>query len=192
MATAPGKKVEDCCEEDDGSIVVDEENRKLYLFGVLNEIKAANFLMYFQRLDVTDGDIKVILNSPGGSTHAGYTIYDVIMLSRNKVIVEVYGKCYSMAVAVLQAGDERLMSPYSELMVHGVYTDELGELTMKDAGTLRKELRAENDKYQELVAKRAGMPVAKLRKLCSKDTFMAAEKAVEQGFADRILVRTKE
>lgn len=62
--------------------------------------------------------IYIILNSPGGDVSQGFAIYDYIKQLPNEVIVTVYGEAYSMAVAILQAGDIRRMSPRSTLLLH--------------------------------------------------------------------------
>lgn len=174
-------------EVENHNVVVDEENRRIFLFGPLTDEKAANFLMVFQNLDAKDGPINVALTSPGGSTHAGYVIYDAITLSRNPVIVEGYGKVFSMAVLVLQAGDVRLLSPQCEVMVHDIYVEAQGEITVKDAGKLAIDLVDDNKRYQRLVAKRIKMPLGKFGKMCAAETFLSAPEAIKFGFADKLL-----
>lgn len=186
----PTRKATDACdhEHEDDLVALDEENRRIYLIGAITDNRASNFLMALQSLDSKEGPITVILNSPGGSTYAGYTIYDAITLAQNPVIVQGIGKVFSMAVLILQAGDLRVLTPQAELMVHDVYASiQNDEMEIKDAGKLANDLVENNRRYQRLVAKRCKMSPAKLAKLCAKETYLRAEEAVELGFADQIL-----
>lgn len=179
-------------QESDDSVILDDENRKIFLFGQLTEIKAMNFLMAIQSLDSKgDSAITVVINSPGGNTHAGYTIYDAINYARSPVVVEGYGKVFSMAVLVLQAGDKRFLSPQAEVMVHNVYAETEGEMTVKEVARLATNLRSENQRYQRLVAERIGMKVSEFATMCDEETFMDAETAIRLGFADAILLPKK-
>ena len=186
----PTRKATDSCdhEHEDDLVAVDEENRRIYLIGAITDNRAANFLMALHALDAKEGPITVVLCSHGGSTHAGYMIYDAITLAQNTIIVHGIGKIFSMAVLVLQAGDLRLLTPQAELMVHDVYASiQNDEMEIKDAGKLATDLVENNKRYQSLVAKRCKMSQAKLAKMCSKETYLRAEEAVTLGFADQIL-----
>lgn len=186
----PTRKATDSCDHEDENdlVAIDEENRRIYLIGAITDNRAANFMMALHALDAKEGPITVVLNSPGGSTHAGYTIYDAITLAQNTVIVQGIGKIFSMAVLVLQAGDLRLLTPQAELMVHDVYASiQNDEMAIKDAGKLANDLVENNKRYQSLVAKRCKMSPAKLARMCSKETYLRADEAVSLGFADQIL-----
>lgn len=177
--------------DESNDCLVDPENRKIFLFGPLTEEKAANFLMAFQTLDVDPGVITVVLNSPGGSIDAGYTIYDVIRLSNNFVAIHGYGKVYSMAVAVLQAGDDRLLSPECLVMVHDIFAELQGDISVSDAVELAADLVASNKRYQKLVAKRIKMKRADFAKMCRDETYLPSSKAVQLGFADGVMEKNK-
>ena len=177
--------------EEEGQVLVDVENRKIFLLGEINDNRAANFVMAFQNLDSRDGPIIVILNSPGGMIHAGYAIYDVICLSSNLVTIECYGSVYSMATLILQAGDMRLIGPQCRLMIHDIFTDAQGELTVVGAGRLAKELVNDNKHYQDIIAQRTGLSARKLANMCKKETYMSAEEGLRLGFVDKVMTPTK-
>ena len=182
----------DCEEHQEIGCILDGESRKIYVFGGITDEVAAEFLVAIQALDRDeDKPITVIINSPGGLTEAGYVMYDAIKLTKNQVRLEGFGKVYSMAVMVFLAGDERYMSPQCELMVHDVYVETMGELSVQSAATLSNDLLDSNNKYQKLVAHYTGTPLKKIAEMCKEETYLDAKSAVKFGFADGILKSRK-
>jgi ATP-dependent Clp protease protease subunit len=58
-----------------------------------------------------DDPIHVYLNSEGGDWYEGFAIYDAIRGCKSAVTITATGYCMSMASIILQAGDERLLTP---------------------------------------------------------------------------------
>jgi ATP-dependent Clp protease protease subunit len=171
-----------------GGMFVDRELRQIFFCGEIDPIKAMEFAYVFRSLDASDGNIRIIISSEGGSIADGYIMYDTIMASRNKVITEAYGILYSMAVMVFQAGDKRLLAPQCEVMIHDVLIALDGEVSTKEVSRLNKDMRGSNKRYQQLLAKHTKMPLKRINKLCKKESFFTAEKAVELGLADDLFL----
>lgn len=64
--------------------------------------------------------INIILQSYGGDVLSGFSIYDAIKSCKSNVNIIATGYCMSMAAIILQAGDYRLMSKSSKMMVHSI------------------------------------------------------------------------
>ena len=62
--------------------------------------------------------IKIALNNPGGYVTDGYAIYDKIISSKSKIDIYVYGKAMSMGSIILQAGNKRILSPNTYILIH--------------------------------------------------------------------------
>ena len=65
-----------------------------------------------------DNPINIVLNTDGGSVIHGMAIYDCIKACKNYVNIQVLGNAMSMGGIILQAGDNRKMTPNAKLMMH--------------------------------------------------------------------------
>lgn len=133
------------------------------------------------------GDIstlKVFINSPGGDVFAGSAIYS--MLKRHQAKVEVYidGLAASAASIVAMAGNTIVMPINAMIMVHNPWTFAAGNANdlREMADTLDKISESMIAVYQE----RTGLGREKIIELLDAETWMTAEEAIEQGFADEI------
>ena len=63
-------------------------------------------------------NIEVVISSPGGSLYDALAIYDVIRQLDVPVTTKAYGRAMSAATLVLIAGDKRIITPYTQIMVH--------------------------------------------------------------------------
>jgi len=131
------------------------------------------------------GDITVWINSPGGDVFAAAQIYNMLMEYPGKVIVKIDGLAASAASVIAMAGSEVLMSPVSMLMVHNPSTVAIGDSEeMLRAKALLDEVKESIINAYEV---KTGLSRAKLSHLMDAETWMNAKKAVELGFADKIM-----
>ena len=63
----------------------------------------------------------VYINSPGGEVECGYALYEILKLTGYKIITYAINECFSSAITVYLAGDERCATTYSTFMVHEPY-----------------------------------------------------------------------
>ncbi|GAC1667248.1 MAG: hypothetical protein NVS9B9_27680 [Ktedonobacteraceae bacterium] len=166
---------------------VDVEARTIYLVGEVDDAMVYRFLVGFRLLDSVPGDITVVLSSTGGSEHAGYTIYDAIRLSENRVIIDGFGVVQSIASAILQAGDVRRLSPECRFMIHNgsmTITDTVG---INEFLSLAKETQSTASRYYVILAERSSLSAKKIANLCRDETYMTAAQAIANGFADCVI-----
>lgn len=95
----------------------DRHTRELCLFGDVDESMAHNCWLAFHSLRGT-APITIYLDSDGGDVESGLFIFDTITKCPARVKIHVLSKCYSMAVAILQAGDERTAEDNAFVMIH--------------------------------------------------------------------------
>lgn len=147
-------------------------------------------LLLLNQLDAT-APITILLNSPGGDVEQGFAIYDVIRALPNLVTITAVGGCHSMAAAILQAADTRLITKHASLLIH----DGTSAVESYNRGTRKahNEMADLHDKWYEdilLAALKERDPAfsrQKLQNWLAKDTIFTAEKAVELGLADGIV-----
>lgn len=166
---------------------VDFSRRRLYLMGEVDIIMAYRFIVALQKLDETDGDITVILNSGGGEETAGYAIYDAITMARNKVIIEGYGHVCSIAAAIFQAADVRKMSPNAQFMIHNGTMTTGEDVQQNIIVDLADQIRKNNIRYHSILANRSKLSYTEIEEACRGDTFYSSEECLKNGFCDEIV-----
>lgn len=148
----------------------------------IDESLAANILKGLHVLSRVrpDDPINIVLNCTGGDVHHGFAIYDSILSIPGPVHITVTGHCYSMAAWVLQAGDKRMMTRNSNLMIHygeGPYTDFDKQCDVRLFDILFNRIREKNPEFTR----------SRLDKLLLKDTYMWPEEALDMGLIDEII-----
>lgn len=142
-----------------------------------------------------DQPITLILNTPGGYEDHGMAIYDTIKACKNFVTIKVRGNAHSMGSYILQAADERIMSPSSTLMFHMGTSIVPGDhpkivrkwveyekvLCKKLDAILLDRINAKRDQDNK-----AHMSKSHFEKLNDFDTILSAEQAFAWGLCDKI------
>lgn len=80
---------------------------------------ATQFIKNVHLLDsVSNKNILVYLQSPGGDWGHGMAMFDAIKYANSKVIMVAYAEVSSMSSIIIQAAHKRIMMPNSEFMIH--------------------------------------------------------------------------
>ena len=155
--------------------------------------------MLFLEAENPDKDINLYINSPGGSVTSGLAIYDTMQFIKPDVKTIVMGQAASMGSFLAQAGaaGKRYVLPESRTMIHRVSSGTRGtsgsvhvqELQMEDAIRSFEEGKRLNERLTELYVKHntANKTYEELFDTMKYDTFLSAEQAVENGFADKVI-----
>lgn len=132
-------------------------------------------------------DIKIYINSPGGSVTAGMAIYDTMQYVKADVSTICIGMAASMGAVLLAAGakGKRFVLPNAEVMIHQVMGGAEGQAT--DIKIRAEHILRIKDQLNKILAKHTGQPVAKVDKDTDRDNFMTAADAVKYGLADKII-----
>jgi len=143
--------------------------------------------------------INLYINSPGGAVTAGLAIYDTMQYIKCPVRTIVMGQAASMGSFLAQAGapGERIVLPESRTMIHRVSSGTRGtsgsvhvqELEMEDAIRSFEESKRVNKRLTELYVKHnsKGKTYDELFETMKFDTFLSAQEAVDNGFADKVV-----
>ena len=157
--------------------------------------------MLFLESENPEKDISLYINSPGGAVTAGLAIYDTIQYIKADVRTIVMGQACSMGSFLAQAGTagKRIVLPESRTMIHRVSSGTPGtsgsvhiqELQMEDIKRHYEESQKVNKRLTELYVKHNSKDKTyeELFETMKFDTFLTAEEAVENGFADKVVAK---
>lgn len=169
--------------------VKNESGRTLYFDGYIaqdswydDDITPKNFK---NELISSEGDIVVWLNSPGGDVFAASQIYNMLKEYNGKVTVKIDGIAASAASVIAMAGEEILMSPVAMMMIHNPATVIFGEASDFQSGI--DMLSEVKEGIINAYEKKTALPRNKISKMMDAETWFSAQKAVELGFADKVL-----
>ncbi|MDP3244659.1 MAG: ATP-dependent Clp protease proteolytic subunit [bacterium] len=134
-------------------------------------------------------DIKLYVNSPGGSVTAGLAVYDTIQYIKPDVSTICVGMAASMAAVLLAAGTKgkRLILPNAEVLIHQVMGGAEGQAI--DVKIRALWIMRTRDRLNEILAKHTGQSVTKIEKDTDRDYFLSAEEAVKYGLVDKVISR---
>lgn len=134
-----------------------------------------------------DKDIQMFINSPGGSTTAGFGIYDTMQVIKPQVSTICTGFAASFASLLLLAGapGKRFALPSSEIMIHQPHGGAQGQAS--DIAISAKRILQIREKLVHITADRTGQPEDKIAKDMDRDYFLSADEAVNYGIIDKVI-----
>ncbi|MCS7004437.1 MAG: ATP-dependent Clp protease proteolytic subunit [Cytophagales bacterium] len=145
-------------------------------------------MLFLQSLDPKK-DVKMYINSPGGSVYAGLGIYDTMQYISPDVATICTGLAASMGAVLLCAGTpgKRTALPHSRVMIHQPLGGAQGqasdiEITAREVMKLKKEL-------YEIISKHSKQSYEKIWQDADRDYWMRAEEAKEYGLIDEVLTK---
>ncbi|MEK7608155.1 MAG: ATP-dependent Clp endopeptidase proteolytic subunit ClpP [Patescibacteria group bacterium] len=132
-------------------------------------------------------EIKIYVNTPGGSVTAGMAIYDTMQYVKPDVATICVGMAASMGAVLLSAGKKgkRSALPNSEILLHQVMGGAEGQATEVEI-TARQILKMK-DKINHILAKHTGQSVSKIEKDTDRDFYMTPAEAKAYGLIDEIV-----
>ncbi|HGD0562398.1 TPA: head maturation protease, ClpP-related [Streptococcus agalactiae] len=136
------------------------------------------------------GDITLWINSPGGDVFAAAQIYNMLMDYQGDVHVIIDGLAASAASVIAMAGTTVSMSPVAMMMIHNPWTFAQGEA--KDMAKVIEMLGEIKESIINAYELRTGLSRTKISHLMDSESWFNAKKAVELGFADKVLFEKEE
>lgn len=151
---------------------------------VANSITAQ---MLFLAAEDPEKDIHFYINSPGGSTSAGFAIYDAMQYVKPDVQTICAGLAASFAAILLLAGakGKRFALPNSEIMIHQPHGGVKGQASDIEISA-RRILRI-RERLNTIAAECTGQSLEKVEKDMDRDYFMNAEEAKTYGIIDQVI-----
>ncbi len=132
-------------------------------------------------------DIKIYINSPGGSVTSAMALYDTMQHVKADVSTICIGQAASAAAVLLSCGakGKRFSLPNSRVLIHQVMGGAEGQ--QKDVEIQAQEMKRIKNQINAILAKHTGQPVNKIEKDSDRDYFMTAEEAKKYGIVDKII-----
>lgn len=141
--------------------------------------------LFKDELYAGEGDITVWLNSPGGDVFAAAQIYNMLRDYKGNVTIKIDGLAASAASVIAMAGNTVLVSPVAMMMIHNPATLAIGNA--KDMERAIAMLNEVKESILNAYEGKTGLSRARLSHMMDDETWFNAKKAVELGFADKIL-----
>lgn len=151
---------------------------------VANSIIAQLLFLYNQN---SKEDIRLYVNSPGGSVSAALAIYDTMQYVKCDVSTICVGLAASAGALLLTAGakGKRFCLPNSEVLLHQVMGGATGQAA--DVAIHAKQIIKTKDRINKILAKHTGQSLSRIEKDTDRDYFMSAEEARDYGVVDKII-----
>lgn len=136
-----------------------------------------------------DKDIKLYINSPGGSVYDGMAIYDTMQYIKPDVMTIGIGLQASMGAFLLSSGakGKRFALPNARIMIHQPSSGTQGKVTDQEI-SLRESILLKH-KLNEILAKNTGQKLSKIEKDVDRDFWMSSKEAAEYGIIDDVIVK---
>lgn len=169
------------------------KDRIIFLGGPVNDAVANAVIAQLLFLEHEDPkkEIKMYLNTPGGSVTSGLAIYDTMQYIKCDVSTMCVGMAASMGAVLLAAGKKgkRFALPNSEILLHQVMGGAEGQAS--EIEITAKQILKMKDKINEILAKHTGQSKVKLEKDSDRDFYMTPGEAEKYGLIDRIIRTNK-
>jgi ATP-dependent Clp protease protease subunit len=152
--------------------------------GVANVVIAQ---MLFLANQNPEKDIKLYINSPGGSVTAGLAIYDTMQYIKPEVNTICIGLAASMAAVLLSAGakGKRFALPNSEIMIHQVMGGMEGQAS--DIKIRAERILRIKDRLNKILSDATGKDLKTIEKDTDRDYFLPAADALKYGLIDKVI-----
>jgi len=165
------------------------KDRIIFLGSPIDDAVANTIIAQLLFLDSQDdkSDIKLYINSPGGSVAAGLAIYDTMQHVKADVSTICIGTAASMGAIILAGGTKgkRLALPNSEIMIHQVMGGAEGQAT--DIKIRAEHILKVKAKLDKILTKHTNRSLNQIEKDTDRDYYMSPEEAIEYGIIDKII-----
>ena len=143
-------------------------------------------LLFLENQD-PDKDIKLYINSPGGSVTSGMAIYDTMQYVKCPISTVCVGMAASMGAVLLAAGahGKRFALPNAQIMLHQPMGGAQGQAI--EIEITAKQIVKIKEKLNQILAKHTGQSLSKIETDTDRDFYMSAQEAKEYGLIDEII-----
>ncbi|SFR31911.1 ATP-dependent Clp protease, protease subunit [Robiginitalea myxolifaciens] len=172
-------------EQIDGRLL---EERKVFLWGQVDDHSAKHVVDRLLYLDLlSNEEIQLVINSPGGYVTSGFSIYDTITSLKSPVSTVCSGLAASMGSILLSVGTKgrRFIQPHARVMIHQPSGGAQGQASNIEIQA--REIIKTKEIGARILAENCGQSFEKIMKDFNRDYWMNAEESVEYGIVDGIL-----
>ncbi len=165
--------------------------RIIFLGGPINDQVANIVIAQLLFLESQDSkkDIKIYINSPGGSVTAGMAIYDTMQYVKPSVSTICIGIAASMAAVLLASGEtgKRYALPNSQILLHQVMGGAEGQAS--DVAIAAKHIINIKNLINQILVKHTKQNSKNIERDTDRDFYMSAKEAKNYGLIDKIITK---
>ena len=168
------------------------KERVIFLGGPIVDPVANSVIAQLLFLESEDEkkDIKLYINSPGGSVPATLAVYDTMQYVKPDVSTVCIGMAASGAALLLSSGakGKRFALPNSEILIHQIMAGGIeGQATEIEISA--KHILRLKDRLNQILSKHTGKSLAQVENDTDRDFYMNTEEAKKYGIIDEIIKR---
>lgn len=167
------------------------KERIVFLGNNIDDFVADAIISQLLLLDAQDHtkDIRLFINSPGGSLSATMAIFDVVRLVRADVSTIALGIAASTASLILGGGTKgkRLAMPNARIMIHQPLGGASGQAI--DVEIQAREIMHNKNNVIKIVSDFTGRTIEQVEKDIDRDRYLSPIEAVEYGVIDGVIDR---
>lgn len=165
------------------------KERIIFLGAPIDDAVANTVIAQLLFLESEDAkkDIKLYINTPGGSVTAGLAVYDTMQYVKADIMTICIGTASSMGAVLLAAGakGKRITLPNSEILLHQIMGGAEGQAT--DIKIRAEHILKVRDRLNQILSKHTGQSLSKIEADTDRDYFMTPEEAKKYGLVDKII-----
>lgn len=138
---------------------------------------------------IGEDDIKLYINTPGGSVDAGLATYDIMNYINSDVQTVCMGLCASMGSIILSSGEKgkRFILPHGRVMIHQPSWGVKGMAS--DIKIVADEIERRKRELYQILSDNTGKPIEQLYKDGDRDYWLNAKEALDYGLVDEIITK---
>lgn len=164
------------------------EHRKVFIFGGIDQEKAEKVCRSLAYLDsVSNEDITIMINSPGGHVESGDSIHDMIKFVTSNVIIIGTGYVASAGTHIYLAAEKRnrYALPNTRFMIHQPSGGSQGQVS--DILIQMEEISKMKRRIAKVISDATGQNIDKVLEDIDRDHWMTAQEAVDYGIVNEII-----
>lgn len=164
------------------------KERIIFIEGEINDEKANLVVSELLYLDsISNDDINIYINSPGGSITAGMAIYDTMNYIKSDCVTIGIGLCASMAAFLLSSGTrgKRCSLNNTEIMIHEPLGGVNGQAT--EIKIVAERILKIKKKLNVILSRNTKKSLSKIEKNVERDYYMDSDEALKYGIIDKII-----
>ena len=170
-------------------------DRSIFLGEDVNDATASLLtaqLLFLEGQD-PDKDIKLYINSPGGSVTAGFAIFDTMNYIKCDVSTICIGLAASFGAFLLAAGTKgkRFALPNAEIMIHQPAVSGSIKGSASDIKIMSDHMQKNKQRLNQFLAKNTGRTIEEIERNTERDHFMTAEEAKAYGLIDTVISKRR-
>lgn len=164
------------------------KERIIFIEGEINDEKANLIVSELLYLDsISNDDINIYINSPGGRITAGMAIYDTMNYIKSDCVTIGIGLCASMAAFLLSSGTrgKRCSLNNTEIMIHEPLGGVNGQAT--EIKIVAERILKIKKKLNVILSRNTKKSLSKIEKDVERDYYMDSDEALKYGIIDKII-----